>query len=211
MLTKPRYSVVDMLWWTRRETIVFTLYASALTALYSQVHAQFLQVPWAPVSVIGTAVAFIIGFQNNAAYGRIWEARKIWGGIVNASRALGIKTIDFVRPRGTAAPTDAEIAEQHTKIIHRHVAWMTALRHAMRQPKKWEEFESEQTNREWSRQIHIPERVFSFEEEVLEHLPEAELAELETRFEQSDRNPGVPVPSLSGAKREGPAVGVRVP
>jgi len=39
------------------------------------------------VSVIGTAVAFYVGFKNNQAYDRMWEARKIWGGIVNDSRA----------------------------------------------------------------------------------------------------------------------------
>ena len=49
----------------------------------------------APV-LVGTAVAFIISFQNNASYDRVWEARKIWGGIVNTSRTLGIVINDFI-------------------------------------------------------------------------------------------------------------------
>jgi len=48
------------------------------------------------MALIGTAVAFVIGFQNNAAYQRIWEARKIWGGIVNASRTFGMLIQDFL-------------------------------------------------------------------------------------------------------------------
>ena len=48
------------------------------------------------MALIGTAVAFILSFQNNATYGRIWEARKIWGGIVNTSRAWAIMVNDFV-------------------------------------------------------------------------------------------------------------------
>jgi len=30
-----------------------------------------------PTGVIGTALAFLIGFRNNSAYDRWWEARKI--------------------------------------------------------------------------------------------------------------------------------------
>ncbi|WP_166557295.1 hypothetical protein [Runella sp. CRIBMP] len=31
------------------------------------------------MSLIGTATAFYVGFKNNQAYGRNWEARIIWG------------------------------------------------------------------------------------------------------------------------------------
>lgn len=37
-----------------------------------------------------------MGFQNNATYGRIWEARQIWGGIVNESRSFAMKVSDMV-------------------------------------------------------------------------------------------------------------------
>lgn len=81
MLTKKRYSVKDMLLWTRRETLLYLIFMLVVTTLYDVFDLTFLHVPWTPVALIGTAVAFIIGFQNSAAYGRIWEARKIWGGI----------------------------------------------------------------------------------------------------------------------------------
>tara|TARA_B100000795_G_scaffold35292_1_gene23312 strand:+ start:26607 stop:26840 length:234 start_codon:yes stop_codon:yes gene_type:complete len=47
-------------------------------------------IPWLPISVVGTAVAFYVGFKNNQAYDRMWEAHKIWGGIVNESRTWGM-------------------------------------------------------------------------------------------------------------------------
>jgi len=182
MLTKTRYSVLDYLLWTRAETLFFIAYASLICGLYSLASFHFLQVPWAPVAVIGTAVAFIVGFQNNAAYGRIWEARKIWGGIVNVSRAMGIKTLATVTKHGVdGSVTDDELKRHQRAIIHRHIAWISALRHAMRTPKKWEEFEKSMTNREWSRQILIPERVSSLEEDLFDHLSEAELETLESR------------------------------
>ena len=38
-------------------------------------------------TVLGTAIAFFVGFNNNQAYDRWWEARKIWGALVNDSRS----------------------------------------------------------------------------------------------------------------------------
>jgi len=53
-------------------------------------------IPWITVSVIGTAVAFYAGFKNNQAYDRMWEARKIWGGVVNDSRTWGMMVDAYV-------------------------------------------------------------------------------------------------------------------
>src|SRR5688572_16558290 len=57
-----------------------------VSALYYFTHWQFITIPWLPLSLIGTAVAFYVGFKNNQAYGRMWEARQIWGAMVNDSR-----------------------------------------------------------------------------------------------------------------------------
>ena len=72
----------------------FLILATAVTILYELLNIKWLQVPLTPVGLIGTAVAFMVGFQNNAAYDRIWEARKIWGGIVNNSRSFIITLKD---------------------------------------------------------------------------------------------------------------------
>ena len=78
-----------MLLWTRLELVYFLVIASAVALLYEWVGLRWLQLPWTPIALIGTAVAFLVGFQSNSAYGRAWEARKIWGGIVNQSRSWG--------------------------------------------------------------------------------------------------------------------------
>jgi putative membrane protein len=67
------------------ETLVFLVLAILMTALYELLGLHWLQIPWTPLALVCTAVAFLIGFQNKAAYGRAWGARKIWGGIVNTS------------------------------------------------------------------------------------------------------------------------------
>ena len=171
MLTKKRYSVKNLIVWTRLETLVFIIYAAAITVLYAVLDFTFLNLPWTPIALIGTAVAFVVGFQNNSAYGRIWEARKIWGGIVNTSRTWGMKIQDMVSDEHSKTPVDAEfISNQKRQLIYRHIAWMTSLRHAMRQPKPWEVSMKEHTNKEWEHLIHIPERIISLEDDLEPYL-----------------------------------------
>ena len=81
MYTRKKYSYKEVILWTRWEIVAFTLVAVAVTCLYEVAGFHWLQLPWTPIALIGTAVAFLIGFQNSAAYERTWEARKIWGGI----------------------------------------------------------------------------------------------------------------------------------
>ena len=171
MQTKTRYSLKEMLHWTRWETYGFLAFSTIVVILYDQLGWTFLNVPWTPVALIGTAVAFIVGFQNNAAYGRIWEARKIWGGIVNTSRTWGMKTKDMVTNEHAHSPvSESQLKSFRSILVYRHIAWLTALRHAMRQPKSWEAFENHRTNREWSKVIHIPEKVFSLEDDLFHYL-----------------------------------------
>jgi putative membrane protein len=81
------------------------LYAHGRTFVDLLVHGSHFTLPWQPISVIGIAVAFYLGFKNNSSYDRTWEARKIWGGIVNTSRSFGAGVVSFIQ--GADAPADA--------------------------------------------------------------------------------------------------------
>ncbi len=136
--------------------------------LYEVFNLKWLHLPWLPIALIGTAVAFVVGFQNNASYGRIWEARKIWGGIVNASRSWGILVNDYItNDFAEEKATEAEIKPIKKELIYRHFAWLTSLRYAMRAPKPWEHFLKYKTNRIWNEMAGIHEFTYTLEE-VLE-------------------------------------------
>lgn len=167
MYTKKVYRAKDMAKWTRFETFLFLIIISIVVSLYFFLDLQWLKIPWTPLALIGTAVAFVIGFQNNSAYGRIWEARKIWGGVVNTSRTFGM----FVQDMVTNEYSDESFTEENLKkevkvLTYRHIAWMVALRHSMRAPKPWETVMSERTNREWSKFIQPPERTSTLEKDL---------------------------------------------
>ena len=171
MYTKKNFPVVKVLWWTRFETLLFLGIGTTWCAAYYFLGLSWLTIPWTPMALIGTAVAFVIGFQNNAAYQRIWEARKIWGGIVNASRTFGMLIQDFLTNEHADPRLDEAEREREIKtLIYRHIAWMTALRHAMRQPKSWETVTSQKTNKEWN--YRPPERDSTLEVDLKPYINE---------------------------------------
>ena len=81
------YKIKEFLFWTRRDIYRLFILATIPTALYQLLDWTWLAIPWVPIAMIGTAAAFIIGFKNTQTYNRLWEARQIWGGIVNTSRS----------------------------------------------------------------------------------------------------------------------------
>jgi len=117
--------------------IVFTLWSALIVWGHHHMdhHDLDLSIPFQPLSVIGIAVAFYIGFKNNASYDRFWEGRKIWGGIVNYSRTWGNQVLSYVTDRVAKGDITAkELFEIRKKMIYRHVAWLNALRHNLRKP-----------------------------------------------------------------------------
>jgi len=119
--------------------IWLTCWVGSVTLLYEFTHWKWMAIPWLPISVIGTAVAFYVGFKNNQAYDRLWEARKIWGAIINSSRAWGSAVKAFSTNLFTEDDlSDSELKAIHTRLMYRHIAWLYTLRNQLLIPTPWE-------------------------------------------------------------------------
>lgn len=139
MQAGKRYTLPQLLNWQRVPTLIFFIWSAVPVALHEFLGWTWVEIPWQPLSVIGIAVAFYLGFKNNSAYERLWEARKIWGGIVNASRTFTIMVRDFVTNYfANEHRTDEELQYIHKTLVHRHVAWLYALTFQLRRLKAWE-------------------------------------------------------------------------
>lgn len=113
-----------------------------------------LQVPMLPVTIIGTAVAFYVGFKNNSAYDRLWEARKIWGAIVNSSRMWESNVKGYVGNQFRENPaTDSEIQLWYRRLIYRHISWLYVLRRQLLEPTPWEHISNRLTKRHAKRMM----------------------------------------------------------
>ncbi|CCH01722.1 UPF0187 protein [Fibrella aestuarina BUZ 2] len=158
------YRFSEFLRWTRR-TIYWLLGIGILpTLLYQVAGLKWLAIPWTVVALLGTATAFIVGFKNTQTYNRTWEARQIWGAILNSSRFWGTMCRDFLH--------DPDASKE---LIYRHFAWLTALRYQMRDSRIWETT-SKTYNAEYQQFYSVPERETPLQTELSNYLPPDELA-----------------------------------
>lgn len=166
MYAGRQYPTGVVLRWTGGDLLVFALIGSVPSVL-GACGVALPPIPWQPIAVLGTAVAFMTGFRSNAAYGRLWEARKIWGGILNASRSFAIHLREFVGSR-------------HRDRVHatvlRHVAWLTSLRYDLRQKRNWESQAVAANRRFREKMYRIPEDQLDVEGEIRGRLSADEWA-----------------------------------
>lgn len=138
MYIKRHYSFWMTFRWSIKPFLIGLIYSLGVLLLkrFTDLDVAF---PWQPVSVIGIAVAFYLGFKNNSSYDRTWEARKIWGSIVNNSRSFAAAVMAFVQGENAK--------EIKRELIFRHLAWLTALRHQLRLSREWEHTDERLNNR----------------------------------------------------------------
>ena len=139
MLIKKNFSLVDIIKFSWFHILWLTGWSTTVIFCFKYFDLEWVVIPWLPLSLIGTAVAFYVGFKNNSAYDRLWEAREIWGGIVNNSRAWAATVKSYVdNPVNGHYFTQEEIVEKHRKLIHRHIAWVYTLRIQLMVQTDWE-------------------------------------------------------------------------
>jgi putative membrane protein len=166
------YTMVEVFKWTRRETVLFVVIA-CLPVIVVKLGLPMPSIPWPPIAILGTAVAFVTGFKGNAAYNRLWEARQIWGAIVNVSRTWAVFVQDFI----TAPAGDGT----RRRLVYRHIAWLTALRYQLREPRAWENSGQNYAVEFQQHTYSIPERSQKLDEALAAFLEPQELAHVLAR------------------------------
>ena len=69
-----------------------------------------------PFTVLGVALSLFLGFRNNAAYDRWWEARRLWGGLLADTRSLVREAALFLPD-----PQDRDrLLRAHRAFLHLH-------------------------------------------------------------------------------------------
>lgn len=132
MNIRRSYSLVQILKFTKKQLLIFTLWSLIPVGLHL-LEIHHLSIPWLPVALLGTASAFLIGFKNNASYDRVWESRKVWEGIENKSKALFM----YLKPFFKNVPEFSQ-DEIYAQMLNYHLAWVHALRLQLRDPRPWE-------------------------------------------------------------------------
>ncbi len=133
------FDPINLFKFSLKKILFFVIYSSIITSLYYVFEYEWLKIPWVPLTLLGIALAFYVGFKNNSAYDRTWEARKIWGGIVNSSRSWGSMVSGFVTNEFAKEKlSEEELRAIHRRLIYRHIAWLYRLKRQLRTVKSWE-------------------------------------------------------------------------
>lgn len=127
MLLKENIPVKYIFGKIKVEVIIVTLYATLIALLYDNFHFTRISIPIAVPTMLGTVLSLLLAFKSNQAYDRWWEARMLWGRIVNDTRSLTRQLITFI---DSEDPEDARLFSE--KIAKRQIAWCYSLSQHLR-------------------------------------------------------------------------------
>lgn len=130
MIVRPRPNWLRMLFVWRGSVLdrilpqlaVTTLWAAAVTLTQASFFGLQLNLTVAPFTLLGIALAIFLGFRNSVSYERFWEARKLWGAVLNDARSL-------TRQVSSLSGADPAIRQ---RFAHGVIAFVYALKHQVR-------------------------------------------------------------------------------
>lgn len=105
-----------------------TLLAVVVTLSHGVLFQWKITLTPVPFSLIGLALAIFLGFRNSTAYDRYWEARGLWGQMVESSRTLARQWLSLVRPLDDSVPG----RQRHGDFVRRCIAHAHLVRHQLR-------------------------------------------------------------------------------
>eukprot|EP00448_Togula_jolla_P018805 CAMPEP_0170589702 /NCGR_PEP_ID=MMETSP0224-20130122/11484_1 /TAXON_ID=285029 /ORGANISM="Togula jolla, Strain CCCM 725" /LENGTH=383 /DNA_ID=CAMNT_0010913463 /DNA_START=52 /DNA_END=1203 /DNA_ORIENTATION=+ len=74
----------------------------AALVVYLRIHGKCGVLPATLHGLLGGFISLLLVFRTNAAYGRFWEARIIWGAVMNSSRKLSTSVVANIFPLSPA-------------------------------------------------------------------------------------------------------------
>ena len=129
MLLTNRIRLSRILITTWKVDIVLIISCIAAFSAHHLLIKEHVDVPTILPTVLGTAIAFFIGFNNNQAYDRWWEARRIWGALVNDSRSWARAVLSYAKTNTTTAES---LSAAQKELIYRQIAFIYALKGSLR-------------------------------------------------------------------------------
>lgn len=139
MIIKRNFNPIKVIWYVKTE-LAFAIIVAVTGFVMHKQNLIAISLPFSISAILGSALAIFIAFRNNSSYGRWWEARILWGGIINSSRVLARLIITFTDSHAHQPNFDNERSTQFKKeMIYKVIAWAHALRLHLRKQENWQE------------------------------------------------------------------------
>lgn len=117
-----------------RTDVFKVLIFSAIFHIFKYYIAELPAIPHSLPTILGTCISLLLAFNLNQSYDRWWEARKIWGAIVNDSRSLilllkgfspehplvskiGLRQIEWCYTLGETLRSNTEVSDDQRELL----------------------------------------------------------------------------------------------
>lgn len=110
------------------EILLVAVYTLVIVLLHDKFDLKHMAIPLSVPMIMGTVISLLLAFRSNQAYDRWWEARTIWGAIVNDSRSFSRQVLSFVDD----SYDNEELVHFRERMVRRQIAWCYALSQSLR-------------------------------------------------------------------------------
>lgn len=110
------------------EIFLVAVYTLVIVLLHDRFNLKHMAIPLSVPMIMGTVISLLLAFRSNQAYDRWWEARTIWGAIVNDSRTFSRQVLSFI----DNSYDSEEISHLRERMVRRQIAWCYALGQSLR-------------------------------------------------------------------------------
>jgi ion channel-forming bestrophin family protein len=118
-----------------RPLLVLLVYDIVVVIDYKLGFLKWQALDEVPVALLGSAISIILAFRNSTSYARWWEARTLWGAIVNNARSVGRQVTTVMQPVGESDAADLRAMQK--RMVYHTIAWVHALRQQLRRLEPW--------------------------------------------------------------------------
>ncbi len=128
--------LLRMIQYTGKPLLLLALYDLFVVVAFQVMHWEWVSLPHIPLALYGSAIGIVVGFRNQSCYARWWEARTLWGTIVNNARSWGRQALTM---RDSDGNNSAGLRAMQVSLIHHQAAFSYALRDHLRKLQPWED------------------------------------------------------------------------
>lgn len=141
MILKRNFNPVKVIGYVQTE-LLFAVAAAVTVWILHRFSLSAIALPFSIAAILGSALAIFIAFRNNSSYSRWWEARTLWGGIINSARVLARLVITFTDSHSHQPNYNHQRSLTFkTNMVYLTIAWAHALRLHLRQQNEWQQLQ----------------------------------------------------------------------
>lgn len=159
MIITHNLSLISILKSTWKMDFYIVLTCVVAHLLHKVLIPNDVEIPGMLATLLGTALAFFIGFSNNQAYDRWWEARRIWGELVNDSRSWARNVTEYTNNEGFPG----DINDVKKRMVLRHISFVYALKESLRNRPEgyYEKYLSNREIESTARESNLPNAILT--------------------------------------------------